>query len=357
VRIIDPGQPNGGTRHSITVVYGAPLGRVWHEVVEATRFFSIAAVLLLAITAIVMALLVRRYLSPIHELAHEADQISSRNWQFDAPAGAMKAVELRPLAQALESTLARVQLSFAQQKRFTSDAAHELKTDVAIVKSSLQLLSMRRRTVEEYSQGLDLSMADFTRLESTLQKLLTLARLEQPAESDRRIGAVPPSCSMRDALEEAVQQSMPLADLKAIEIDLDAVEDGIVPIDRRDAVLLCSNVLVNALQHSPEQGKVLITLIQLRERIALTIKDWGDGIAQEDRPHLFEAFYRGDVSRSRKSGGTGLGLSICKAICDRAGGDIEISNHEVGGAVVIVSLPFADPQTASQGRSALAKTE
>jgi signal transduction histidine kinase len=354
VRIIDPGQPNGGTSHSITVVYGMPVGRVWHEVIEAIRFFAFATVLLLGITAVVMVLLIRRYLSPIHELAHEADQISSRNWQFDAPAGARRTVELRPLTEALESALARVQLSFEQQKRFTSHAAHELKTDVAIVKSSLQLLSMRRRTVEEYSQGLALSLDDFTRLESTVQRLLTLARLEQPEESDR-IGVKLPCYSLRNAVEEAVQLSTPLAELKTVKVVLDSLEDAIVPIDGHDAILLCSNVLINALQHSPEGGKIQITLIQGQGRIILTVKDWGEGISEEDRPYLFDAFYRGDISRSRKGGGTGLGLSICRAICDRAGGSIEISNHEAGGAVVIVSLSSVDERELSQRRSAWIK--
>ena len=353
VRIIDPGQPDGGTVHSIAVLYGIHAGRVWHEVIEAIRFFTLATVLLLGITAIVMVLLVRRYLSPIHELAHEADQISSRNWQFEAPASAKKTVELRPLTDALESALARVQRSFEQQKRFTSDAAHELKTDVAIVKSSLQLLSMRRRTAEEYSQGLAVSLDDFTRLESTVQKLLALARLEQHEES----GETRSLCSLRNAVEEAVHLSRPLAELRRVEIMLDTLEDATVLIDGHDADLLCSNILINALQHSHEEGKVQITLIQREERIILTVKDWGEGISEEDRPHLLEPFYRGDISRSRKSGGTGLGLSICKAICDKAGGSIEISNHEAGGAVVTVSLPFASRQASSQRRSAWIKAE
>ncbi|MBN9617232.1 MAG: hypothetical protein BGO25_02970 [Acidobacteriales bacterium 59-55] len=353
VRIIDPGQPDGGTVHSIVVLYGIHAGRVWHEVIEAIRFFTLATVLLLGITAIVMVLLVRRYLSPIHELAYEADRISSRNWQFEAPASAKKTVELRPLTDALESALARVQRSFEQQRRFTSDAAHELKTDVAIVKSSLQLLSMRRRTEEEYSQGLAVSLDDFTRLESTVQKLLALARLEQPEDS----GAAQPLCSLRNAVEEAVHLSRPLAELKRVEIILDAREDATVLIDGHDATLLCSNILINALQHSHEGGTVEITLIQREERINLSVKDWGEGISEEDRPHLLEPFYRGDISRSRKSGGTGLGLSICKAICDKAGGTIEISNHEDGGALVIVSLPFAARQASSQERSAWIKAE
>ncbi|HZY72005.1 MAG TPA: HAMP domain-containing sensor histidine kinase [Edaphobacter sp.] len=351
VRIVDPGLPDGGTVHNITVLYGTRAGRVWHEVLEAIRFFTFATVLLLGITAVVMVLLVRRYLSPIHELAYEANRINSRNWQFQAPASAKRTVELSPLTVALESALARVQLSFERQKRFTSDAAHELKTDAAIVKSSLQLLSMRKRTLEEYRQGLALSLDDFTRLESTVQKLLTLARLEQHEEP----GAAQPHCSLRSAVEEAVHQSRPLAELKRVEMALEPMEDAAVLIDSHDAVLLCSNILVNGLQHSREGDEVQVALVVREERAILTVRDKGEGVSQKDRPYLFEPFYRGDISRSRKSGGTGLGLSICKAICDRAGGSIEISNHEVGGAIVTVSLPVVDRQESFQSHSAWIK--
>jgi signal transduction histidine kinase len=112
-----------------------------------------------------------------------------------------------------------------------------------------------------------------------------------------------------------------------------------VPIDSRDALLLCSNILLNALQHSPHGSTVRITAITGEEAVQLTVQDQGEGISDDDRAHVFEPFYRGDPSRSRKNGGTGLGLSICKAICRRAGGSIEIANHPAGGALVTVTLP------------------
>ncbi len=341
LRIVDPGEANGGVRHNITIVYGTPLRHVWHEVLEAVRFFAIATAFLLGITAIVMAWLVRKGLSPVHELAREAERIGAGDWQFHAPASAKETKELRPLAAALEAALARLQRSFDQQSRFTNDAAHELKTDVAIVKSSLQLLSMRKRSLEEYGQGLTLSLEDITRLESTVEKMLTLARLEQPMESCGSSTASP-SCSFRDVIEDAVHQSKPLAQLKSIDVvDLgsDVNSDIRLPIDSRDALLLCSNILLNALQHSPDGTTVRIAVTASEDTARLTISDQGEGISREDRDHIFEPFYRGDPSRSRKSGGTGLGLSICKAICERAGGTIEIANNPAGGAVVTVTLP------------------
>src|SRR5450631_437796 len=284
LRIVDPGEPTGGVRHSITIVYGRPVDHVWREVLEAIRFFAIATALLLGVTAAVMAWRVRKRLAPVHELAQEAERISSSDWRFTAPLSAKQTVELRPLAAAIEAALSRLQRSFEQQRRFTNDAAHELKTGVAIVKSSLQLLSMRERTVEEYSQGLALCLDDFTRLEMTVQKMLTLARLEQPPSH-----ALEPafqSCSLRDAIEEAVHQSKPLADLKSIRVVVEFTAETRVPIDSRDALLLCSNILLNALQHGSEGSAVQIAVAVDEDTTRLTVQDQGDGILDKDRAHV-----------------------------------------------------------------------
>lgn len=339
-RFIDPATVGGGVAHNVVIVYGRPVGQVWHEVYEAVRFIVVATALLLGLTALLMAISIRRYLVPVRQLADEADRVTALNWQFAAPESAKQTVELRPLARALEAALGRVQLSFEQQRRFTRDAAHELKTDVAIVKSSLQFLTMRERSVEEYRQGLKVSLEDVTRLESTVEKMLTLARLEQPPVAGEA-SQLSPCCSMKKVVEEAVYQGMAIARLKDIEIVTDMPEDGHVHLDQRDALLLVSNILVNALEHSHNPGKVHISLLRQEGNILLTYKDWGEGISEKDLPFLFHPFYRPDVSRSRKSGGTGLGLSICKAICDRAGGVITIANHPDKGALVTVCLPSA----------------
>lgn len=348
LRIIDPGAPGGGVHHAVTISYGAPIGRVWHHVFEAVRFFAVATLILLSLTAVIMVWLIRRELHPIRELAVAAESISPTQWQFQSPLSASRTQELRPLAAAIEAALARLRRSFEQQKRFTSDAAHELKTDIAIVKSSLQLLAMRKREQEEYRRGLALSLDDFTRLESTVQKMLTLARLEQPEE---RTGQ---NCSLKDAIEDALEQSAAFAELRGIFVTTNLPTEAAVPLDSRDAALLCSNILLNALQHSPKNGNVFINLSRTSNQVRFTVRDEGQGIHEEDRQFLFEPFYRGDPSRSRKSGGTGLGLSICKAICDRIGGSIDIANHPVGGTIVAVLLP-AYPVDASVRSSAALK--
>ncbi len=338
LRIVDAGDPGGGVRHRITIIYGIPDDHIWHEVLDAIRFFAVATAVLLVITAVLMVWLVRSGLSPVHELAREAERITASNWNFEAPDSAKRTVELQPLASALEAALACMQRSLDQQRRFTNDAAHELKTDAAIVKSSLQLLSMRKRTVDEYSQGLALCLDDFTRLEMTVQKMLTLARLEQSLQFGNSAN-LQQSCSLREAIEDAVNHSRSLAELKSIKVEVGASDDIRVPIECHDALLLCSNILLNAIQHSPNGATIRIAMSFGGGIAQLKIEDQGEGISEEERALVFEPFYRGDPSRSRKTGGTGLGLSICKAICERANGSIDITNNPTGGAKVTVSLP------------------
>lgn len=333
-KILDPDQA-GEIHHQVTIIYGLPDGHVFHAVIEAIRFFAVCTMVLLGITTLLLMWLVRRLLSPIHALANAASEITSSRWHFEAPPTASRYVELRPLTSAIKKTIGRLHRSFEQQKRFTSDAAHELKTDLAIIKSSLQLLSMKTRTVTEYQRGLAVGLDDLTRLERTVQKMLTLARLEQPESPGSRI------CRIDEVLRIAVQQSLPLADLQFNKIAIVRLPPAIVPLDSGDAMLLCSNIMLNALQHSPQHGTVEVTSAIQKEQVHLFIRDYGEGIKEEHETLLFEPFYRGDPSRSRKSGGTGLGLSICKAICDRIGGNISIANHADGGAIVTVTLPTA----------------
>ncbi len=338
-RVIDPGDSNGGVVHHITLLYGSPTGAVWHEVREAVRFYALASLLLLLMTGLTMAWFLRRGLAPLHELAEEAGRVSAQQWQFTAPESARTTRELAPLAHAIEAALLRLQQTFQQQRRFTSDAAHELKTDVAIVKSSLQLLAMRPRSVEEYQQGIDQSLQDCERLEATVQEMLTLAALQHQVPQATPSLSSPVTSDLTTFAEEAVRRFKPLAELRGVLVVLVAPNPALAPLESKEATLLCTNLLLNAIQHSRAGSPVQIDIAACDAHVAFAIEDYGEGIAPEVLPHVFEPFFRGDASRDRKSGGTGLGLTICKAICDRAGGTIKIQSTQGTGTRVVVELP------------------
>jgi signal transduction histidine kinase len=336
VRTVDPGE-NGGTPHNITILYWSPTTHVWHEIYEAVRFYSILSLSLLIMTAGLIAWFLKNALSPLHQLASEASGISASQWSFNPPETARSTRELAPLTRAIEAALARLEQSFAQQRRFTSDAAHELKTGVAIIKSSLQLLTMRERSAEDYRNGLEVCLEDCTRLEGTVQQMLTLARVDY--ESDFRTPLANEAIDMADYVDDAVSQFASLAEMKEIAVNVTKPATSQVRIDGSDCALLCSNLLHNALQHSPAGSAISIRLADADGWIRLSVDDEGEGISEDVLPHIFEPFFRGDSSRDSKSGGTGLGLAICKAICKRAGGSIVINSVIDEGTQVSVRLP------------------
>ncbi len=342
LRMVDPGDKGGGIPRRVSIFYGAPTGDVWHEIWEAVGFYALTSVLLLAISGLLIFWLLNRGLAPLRELAAEAAGVSVDAWNFVPPPRARMIRELAPLTGALETVLTGLEHSFVQQRRFVGDAAHELKTAVAVLKSSLQLLTLKQRTALEYEEGLARCQLDCDRMEEAVAKMLTLARLET------RPALPVPACStdLTDMLRQVAQQFASLAELKRLRILVSAEEPVMVDMDPEQLQLLCSNLLLNALQHSPAGGAVRAMAHGNGDGSELAIEDDGDGIAPQDLPHVFDRFYRGDPSRSRNTGGTGLGLSICKAIASRWDSTIAISSDLGVGTRVIVRFPSASVKVA-----------
>ncbi|GGH10073.1 sensor histidine kinase [Silvibacterium dinghuense] len=336
-RRVDPNDKGGGgTLHHLTVIYASPVDHVWHAVAGAVQFYAIASVALMAVTGLLMAWLLRRGLSPLRDLADEASKVTATAWSFHPSEQARAMAELAPLALAMEQTLTRLEDAFAQQRRFTSDAAHELKTAVAVIKSSLQLLSMRPRDVEEYRAGLERCQLDCSRLEEIVLRMLLLARYEAGASSSDTGVA---ECNLRSVIFSVRDEFMPVALARGQRLEAKAEEDSFVPLVHADATMLLANLVMNALQHSPSHAVTRVTVCEDSAGTLLTVSDEGEGMSAEVLAHVFERFYRGDPSRDRHTGGTGLGLSICKAIAESAGGRIEIRSETGKGTAVEVWLP------------------
>jgi signal transduction histidine kinase len=336
-RMVDPGASDGGKVRKVTVVYGAPTERVWHAIRNALHFYAVGSLLLLLITGPLIAWLLHRGLLPLRQLAALAGQVSANSWEFSPPASARETSELAPMTAALESTLQRLQRSFEQQRTFVSDSAHELKTAVAVVKSSLQLLGLKERTTAEYHAGLERTLADTQRLEELVAKMLTLARVESGVPQPE----IHASSSMADCVRETIAQLISIAALKAVDVIVKSTDDSPIALAPDDGRLVVENLLMNALQHSPRNAKVVVALRADAATVELTVADQGEGIDPDALPHIFDRFYRGDPSRARSTGGAGLGLAICKALVERAGGTIELKSEPGKGSTAIVRLPKA----------------
>jgi signal transduction histidine kinase len=238
---------------------------------------------------------------------------------------------------ALENALRGLEISFSKQRRFVGDAAHELKTSVAIVKSSLQLLSLRQRSREEYKTGLDRCLTDCDRMEAVVAQMLTLARIEENQNEWKGGSRTDPGQCVRKVIERLAA----MAEVKGIRFAMRDEVDLRVDVDPVEFELLCENLLINALQHSFAQGVITISIEDPQNAAQLRITDDGEGIDPNDLPRIFDRFSRGDPSRSRKTGGSGLGLAICKAIADKYKASIEIESNLGQGTTVLVKFPQA----------------
>lgn len=326
----------------VTVIYAASFADIGRRLTELVFYVSRTSFLLLLAAGALAAWLVRRGLSPLRELAVASDAISPADWSFRPPEAAARTTELVPLVSAIEALLARLKESFRQQRDFTSDAAHELKTSVAIVKSTLQSLLHRPRTESEYRGGLEHLLEDCARLEDLLERMLRLARIEQWAEPEAG-HAFPGSVGITEltsTCETAMARMKALADAREITLELVSSSAVHLRAAPEDLELIWINLLENAIQYSPAASKVALRVQRNGAGFArVSIEDSGPGIPPSELPHIFERFHRGDPSRARSTGGFGLGLAISKALVEAYGGRIEARNRHEQGAEVRVELP------------------
>ena len=331
MRVIDPATLK--VRHNVVVLYAAPTAKLWRAVGRAVRFFAIANAVILLLTGLLVFFFVRRSITPLYQLAAEASTIAANSWQFAPSDEARSVEELEPLVAALEGVVQRLERSFGQQRIFVSDAAHELKTSVAVVKSSIQLLSMKERTSAEYQTGLERCQMDCLRMEELVQRMLTLAMVEEGDLKQRLIEDV----AVMSVVHEVMEDLATTAQLRGVRLECSGEETIRAAINRDRWKTVCTELLQNAIQHSPQGDVVAIEATVDGDRVTIVVRNAGEPIAIEMLPHLFDRFYRGDPSRARSTGGTGLGLAICKAVVEQAGGRISVQHGE--GVEVRVELP------------------
>ena len=336
LRIIDRDETKGvGIRRPVTVLYAIRSDHIWREVLESVSFYLVASVALLCASAIALIVLLRRLLEPLKELAAEAASIRPNALVFRAPPSTQGISELQPLADALSQSIASVRQAFEMQQRFVGNAAHELKTAVAVVRSTVQLLTMHVRSEAEYQQGLNRILSDTDRMEELVNRMLSLARFGEGTP----IALV--EVDLSEQTQIVLQNLASIAETRGVLLQPLLATGVKVKLPTDAAQMLVSNLVMNAIQHSVSgsEVRVSVNLLDAGERPAvLEVEDCGSGIAAENLPHVFDRFFREDPSRSRKTGGAGLGLAICKSIVEAVDGSIEIESKQGEGTTVIASF-------------------
>ena len=325
----------------LTVTYAAPTDQMTRAVAHAGIYIAAGSGLLLLVTVALAVLGLRRGLRPLAELATSAALVNTSNWKLNPSEGALSTTELAPLTQAMTAMLDGLHRAFTQQREFLANAAHELKTPVAILKSTLQSLLQRPRAAEEYRAGLEQALDDMARLEQLMHSMLRLARAEQwAAGSTRRdLEAVEVAATCESVLERLA----PVARERGVTIQF--VGNGPMPMraDADDLELVWSNLLENAIRFSPAGGNVQLRVRANGQRGYIEVEDEGPGIPQSELAHLFERFHRSDSSRARNTGGYGLGLAISKALIEAYGGTITPESGPGQGTRMVVEVPLEKP--------------
>ena len=259
-----------------------------------------------------------------------ADDLSRRIPYHGSPGD-----EVGQLILAFNQTLSRLENLFNSQRRFLTDVGHELRTPLTVIKGNVDLMRRMNSTDDESMDSIENEVDRLTRMVSDL---LLLAQAESG-----KIPLVWRTVEL-DTLVLDVMQQMRVLSRDRLSLRLDEIDQVLVcgDQDRLKQVLL--NLIGNAIKYTPTGGEVVVGLGKVDQRARLTVTDTGPGIPEEDRPYIFERFYRGEKSRTRSKDGKGfgLGLSIAYWIIKNHGGVIEVSSNQPHGTTFCVWLPLAN---------------
>lgn len=292
------------------------------EAIAAQLFYPL--VFALPLLAFLVWLGVGKGLAPLQRVAAEVSRRAPQHLSQLKADGVPS--EIRPLVAALNALLVRLGLALENERRFTADAAHELRTPLAGVKTQAQVAlratddGQRRHALRQVVAGTDHA----TRL---VEQLLTLARLDPGAKS-----AQFRPLALRALLVECVMAQAPQALEKSIELSV-ADGDGKISGDPTMLAVLMRNLVDNAIRYTPPGGWVKTGVNATPDGIVLEVRDSGPGVAEEEREQVLRRFYRVLGSGAE---GSGLGLSIAQRVAELHGGTLELGESEAGGLAVRV---------------------
>ncbi|HVP30241.1 MAG TPA: ATP-binding protein [Myxococcota bacterium] len=295
------------------------------------RIFLVAIPAVIVLSGLAGWWLARTSLRPIAEIAATARRISGANLDERVPRSGT-GDELDRLAATLNDTFARLQHSLERTRGFAGDAAHELRTPLAALRSQIEVTLEKERTHDEYRSALAGVSGEVERMALSVQAMLRLARSEAGLDPARRVD-VP----LATLLAEVAGFFEPVAEDHGVILRVGPLPDATVPGDPEWLHQLFANLLHNAIRYTPAGGVVSLDGEARADEVAVHVRDTGPGIPPEEQDRVFERFHRGGTRPDRP--GTGLGLPIAREIARAHGGAIELASEPGRGATFTVRLP------------------
>ncbi len=319
------------------VQVGTPLHPTYTFLQTARALWLITSIAVLAVVITTGTLLARSALRPVSRALDMARQIGEAIGGRRLPHPGTDD-EIGQLVSTLNAMLDRLERSLNAHRRFTADAAHELRSPLSRLRSEIEIALRRPRTPGEYQDILSSGLEETVRLTDLTEALLTLARLdadhtEWPDHT--------PSAVTADELTFACERLASEAERRRVDVVMDPSPSLEVRLPPSLLALLVGNLLQNAIKFSAPGGRVVASVAEVNHEAVVSIADNGPGIPAPLMPRIFDRFYRGDPARSDEVPGFGLGLSICQGIAERYGGAIEVAPNPAGGSIFSARLPLA----------------
>lgn len=318
-----------------------PLTQLWQAQVATFLVFIPLALLLAGGGA---AFLTARAIRPIGRMREAAAQIT------EADLGRRLDIEgqdeLAELGNSFNAMVGRLETSFANlksankalaeanenQRRFTADASHELRTPLTRLRLATDIALAPGATEQEREKAIEIADASTRTMSRLVQELLLLARADAGQMNihretlDLRLVASDALSAVPDSQAHRITPKFP-KDRISVEGDAEAL------------TRVCTNLLENALRHTPKAGTITIAVEDRGDRATIMVADSGEGIAPEHLSRITERFYRVDAARARSDGGTGLGLAICRSIVEAHGGRLRVESEVGVGTTVTIEIP------------------
>jgi heavy metal sensor kinase len=318
---------------------GTGLGIVEESLNELRTLLLVFSPLALLSVAMLGWFLAGRTLAPVENLTRAMRRINVDSLSERLPVGS-SGDELTLLSASFNAMLERLEEPFRKIKQFSGDASHELRTPLTILRGETEVALRWAKTPGEFRKILTSGMEEIDRMSRIIEDLLLLAKSDA-GQKPLTIKEM----SLSDLLQELYLQGRSLAQPKAIELVLhpNVTEEIRILADEMRLRQVFLNLIANAVNYTPDGGRVEISLSVSETEAIVKVADTGIGIPAEHLPHIFDRFYRVDRARNREDGGTGLGLAIVDSFVKAHGGRVEVSSVPGEGSAFTVFLPRKGP--------------
>ena len=316
----------GRRRGTTFVVVGADWRAAEHGLQRLSLYLGLLWLPLTCLCGGVTWLSARAVFRPLDRLSSQADAIGRSNLKDRLETE--DHAEFGAFALQLNRMLDRIEASVEREEQFASDAAHELRTPLAIVRVRLESTLMRRRPSSEYVDAQREALSELERLSRVVESLLQSTRADAAGDG---------VANVRDATLRAAARWQDRFIAAGVQLQVEA-DDATAKIGEDALGIVLDNLLDNALRFSPTESTVSVWARSDGNRVELGVSDEGPGIDPTIGDHVFDRFVRADTDRNRASGGAGIGLSVCRRMLEARGGSITLREDLSRGATIVCVL-------------------